>query len=159
MGQQPRRSQVAQRIMKPSRNVCQVVPNVIMAATMLALAMLSIGAAAGDDVAEIDPRAYTDAQFSSESIARLIKEMDSDDGGRRGRAIWKLGQLGPEARAAVPKLIQLLSDDGISERFMEFQLFVRERTGYTLADFGAEAVDPLSSEFEKGATGAARPKC
>ena len=96
--------------MKQSPHVRHVLPNLIVAGTMLFLAVVSIGAAAGDDLAGIDPQAYRDAQFSSERIAGVIKELESKDVEQRIRAIESLGELGPEARAAVPKLIQFQSN-------------------------------------------------
>lgn len=107
--------------------------------------LLLTGPASADD--EPEP---TDAAFADERIATLVAQLESEHPIERYEAVNALAQLGPEARVAIPRLIELLADDesGV-ERPMAYAItaisWVAEQA---LAGIGPEVAEPLALQFE-----------
>ncbi|MBS0206147.1 MAG: HEAT repeat domain-containing protein [Planctomycetes bacterium] len=79
----------------------------------------------------------TDDDFAAEQIATVIGQLDDTDVRVRAGAITSLQRIGVEARAAIPRLIELLADEDW------YQEFVIRRYVY---DMASEALVAMSSE-------------
>jgi HEAT repeat protein len=53
----------------------------------------------------------SDDDFAKDQIEKLIRQLDDRNVASRIHAIESLDELGAEARAAIPKLMELLADD------------------------------------------------
>lgn len=88
----------------------------------------------------------TDEDFAADRIAMLIRQLDHGNVRIRGDAIQVLHNLGPEARVAVPKLIDLLADEEWIESFL-MRTFIHEMASDALIAIGGESVGPLIDRF------------
>ncbi|REK27893.1 MAG: HEAT repeat domain-containing protein [Planctomycetota bacterium] len=97
--------------------------------------------------ADSEEFALTDADFSAERVAEL-RELLSDESPRtRGEAAEQLAIFGPEARSAVPELIQLLGDPGHYRGEFGFPYDVNNRAAWALEAIGSEGVHALAIRF------------
>lgn len=87
-----------------------------------------------------------DVDFAAERIATLIGQLDHRNVRLRGDAIKALHELGPEARVAVPKLIELLADEEWFESFL-MRTFIHGMASDALIAIGGETVGPLIDRF------------
>jgi HEAT repeat protein len=65
------------------------------------------------------------------SVSELIQGLKSEDVGVRRRAIFDVGRVGPEARDAVPALIEIL--------LSEEEEYVRQAAAHSLGRIGPDA--------------------
>ncbi len=84
-------------------------------------------------------------------IKKLIAGLDNEDASVRGDNIQRLGNLGPEGRAAIPALIERLQDKGrfspsidhLSSSFEHGEIMIRGAAFDALGKIGLEAVPAL----------------
>jgi len=88
----------------------------------------------------------TDEDFATDRIEALIRQLNDPDAHSRADAIGALHELGPEARAAIPKLIDLLADEGWYESYL-IRISVHTVATDALIAMGAETVDSLMAQF------------
>lgn len=87
-----------------------------------------------------------DEDFAADRVAMLIRQLDHGNVRMRGDAIQGLHNLGPEARVAIPKLIDLLADEEWIESFL-MRTYIHDLAVDALIAMGAEAVGPLIDRF------------
>ncbi|HVV99655.1 MAG TPA: HEAT repeat domain-containing protein [Planctomycetaceae bacterium] len=84
------------------------------------------------------------------SCADLIAKLSDRSPSARGEAASQLGELGPEAKSAVPRLIELLNDETrYTFAFPMGDLRVASAASDALANIGAESVEHLGNALEK----------
>jgi len=112
----------------------------VVAGVVAALVALTAGNRLHANSAE-DAR-LTDMAYAGSRIAALVAQLDHEEAIRRGEAIDELARLGPEARPAASKLVDLLSDDAdFKESFV--RMVVRDRATAALIALGPEAISTL----------------
>jgi HEAT repeat protein len=74
------------------------------------------------------------AQNNTDKVTDLIKQLKSQDAGDRLSAARALGEMGPEAKQAIPALLEALMDQSY---------FVRENAAIVLRVMGPEAIPEL----------------
>jgi HEAT repeat protein len=67
-------------------------------------------------------------------VPQLINMLDSDDDDTRGKTILALGRIGPPAKAAVPRLLKVLSSDPDED--------IREDARAAVQKIASEAMPP-----------------
>ena len=75
-------------------------------------------------------------ETQEQQVERLIRELQDSDSDIRSIAAVTLGEMGPEAKDAVPALIQLLQDQ-------DAEGFVRGNAARALGEIGSGAVDAV----------------
>lgn len=87
----------------------------------------------------------TDADYEAERIEELIGLLESKDSWDRASTLRDLAALGPEARPAIPKLIELLEDETVTVAPWR----VKNVAAHTLAALDADVVGDLLKAFPK----------
>lgn len=108
---------------------------------LVLFSLLLLAFTAGAQAAEV-----VDDDFATDRIAMLIRQLDQRDVRLRGAAINALHELGPEARMAIPKLIDLLADEEWIESFL-MRTDIHGMAGDALTAIGGETVGPLLDRF------------
>lgn len=85
----------------------------------------------------------TDKDYEPERIEELIGLIESAKGLDRSSALWDLNALGPEARPAIPNLIEMLSDKSM----LMGNVSVNNSASRSLSLLEAEGVEPLVKAF------------
>ncbi|MDB5391592.1 MAG: repeat-containing protein [Planctomycetaceae bacterium] len=128
------------RILAWNRNVAWL--------SFAAIALMSTNVLAGDE-----PRTLTDADYSPERIADLIKQLDEEELDTKVEAIRALGDLGIEARPAAAKLIVLLADETPSTPFFApIRRAVCDLAGESLSYIGLEVISRLQDKIRGQST-------
>ncbi len=112
-----------------------------IAAVVVGLLTIVEGGEAADGIE------LTDAAFAPELIAELTAQLDDDDPEQRILAIRALEQLGPEARPAVPKLVELLSDQSTYHAFGR-PVAVDNHAHWALQEIGMQVVTLLGNALQ-----------
>jgi HEAT repeat protein len=89
----------------------------------------------------------SDDDFAKDQIEKLIRQLDDRNVASRIHAIESLHELGAEARAAIPKLMELLADDDWYENLALIRVPVHGAASNALGAMGAECVGPLVDRF------------
>jgi HEAT repeat protein len=74
-----------------------------------------------DALKDTDPDVRTNlsaalAKFGAVAVEPLVKALKDDSAGRRAGAAYALGQLGSQAKPALPQLLELLKDEQVEVR-------------------------------------------
>jgi HEAT repeat protein len=92
----------------------------------------------------------TDSDYEPERIEELIGLLKSQDRSDRTSALWDLEALGPEARRALPTLIELLDDESMAIANVGINYFAAE----AFSSLQADGVAPLVKVFPEASPAA-----
>ena len=113
---------------------------------ILVFAVALLANQAHSAAAQDDPSELTDADYAAERIVDLTVELSHHKVINRVNAVRDLHALGPEARSAIPRLIDLLEDNA---EFTEYSrpISVRTYASLALSAMESEAVEVLLRRY------------
>jgi HEAT repeat protein len=86
-------------------------------------------------------------------VSQLIEQLENPEAAQRVQAVRSLGEIGPEARSAIPRLMTLLNDQTSAE---SIYVTVGDSAVDTLVEIGSEAVFELTNAVKEDDSETAR---